>query len=68
MIEFSAANLAFAAVVAALWIALVLYGASALWWLVEATVLARGLDTSGHLRQPRSPLTRRRSTPRTRRR
>ncbi|TKX77684.1 glycosyltransferase family 2 protein [Halorubrum sp. SD626R] len=42
MIEFAAANPALAAVVAALWIALALYGASAAWWLVEATVLARG--------------------------
>lgn len=30
------------AVVVGLWVALVLYGASTLWWLFEATVLARG--------------------------
>ena len=42
MISFATGNPALAAVVAALWVALLLYGASAVWWLLEATVLARG--------------------------
>ncbi|MFW5917031.1 MAG: glycosyltransferase family 2 protein [Halorubrum sp.] len=42
MIEFVAADPALAAVIAALWIALVLYGLSAAWWLFESGVLARG--------------------------
>jgi len=42
VIDFVAANPTLAVVVAALWIALVLYGFSALWWLFESTALARG--------------------------
>jgi hypothetical protein len=40
--EFVSTDPALAAVVAALWIALALYGLSAVWWILEATVLARG--------------------------
>nr|WP_245810864.1 hypothetical protein [Halorubrum halodurans] len=42
MREFVATDPALAAVVVALWIALALYGLSAVWWILEATVLARG--------------------------
>ena len=42
MREFVATDPALAAVVAALWIALLLYGLSAVWWVFESAVLARG--------------------------
>jgi hypothetical protein len=42
VIEFAADAPVLAVVVAALWVALVLYGFSAVWWIVEAAVLARG--------------------------
>nr|WP_235271549.1 glycosyltransferase family 2 protein [Halorubrum saccharovorum] len=42
MIEFATNDPALTVVVAALWIALVLYGFSAVWWLFESVVLARG--------------------------
>jgi hypothetical protein len=42
VIEFLTDSPLLAVTVAALWVALILYGSSALWWLLEATVLARG--------------------------
>ncbi|QSG10371.1 glycosyltransferase [Halapricum desulfuricans] len=42
MIEFLLSNPLVGTVVLGLWIALVLYGLSALWWLFETVVLARG--------------------------